>query len=444
MEFLKQNYKTILKYTFLFFLFLIWNMIIQGVNTDELWNYGFSYSIFRGEIPYHDFNMVITPFSPFLFSLPFFIFGHNILVFHIENALLLLVLCVFLFKLVNKRAWYLILFLFFPLSLLYPSYNLLLLLLFVILIYCEENNKSDYLIGFILALAILTKQSVGICLLLPSLYYYKKKDKLFKRFIGFIIPILVFLLYILFTNSFKQFLDLCFFGLFDFADQNGRAFNIFYLITLIMVLGTVYYIKKNPKNLKSYYALMFYSIILPMFDMYHVQIAFVVFLLLILLNYHKEIKINPMIITITSVIGISLITMLDGRYFTNEVIYPNDINHFEYRFIHKENLKLTKEINQFIKKNNDKKIVFLDYNAYYVRIINDMPISYLDLINEGNWGYQGSRKLINEIKKQKNTLFIIDKEELENHQTDKKAIKYVMKHGKKVDKLRFYDVYVLN
>ena len=116
MEYIKNNYKSILKYIFLFSLILVWNLFVQELNTDEIWNFGFSYSIYKGEIPYVDFNMVITPLSPFIFSLLFFIFGPSMLLFHIENALVLTFMCYFLFKMLDKRAWYLILFLFFPFS----------------------------------------------------------------------------------------------------------------------------------------------------------------------------------------------------------------------------------------------------------------------------------------------------------------------------------------
>ena len=126
MEYIKNNYKTILKYVFLFLMFLVWNTFIQDLNTDEIWNFGFSYSIYKGEIPYVDFNMVVTPLSPFIFVIPFYIFGPSMLLFHIEGALMLTFVCYLLFKMLDKRAWYLILFLFIPLSIIYPSYNILL------------------------------------------------------------------------------------------------------------------------------------------------------------------------------------------------------------------------------------------------------------------------------------------------------------------------------
>ncbi len=46
-----------------------------------------------------------------------------------------------------------------------------------------------------------------------------------------------------------------------------------------------------------------------------------------------------------------------------------------------------------MKKNKDRKF-FLNSNAYYFRIANDMKILYMALINVGNWEYNGSDKLL--------------------------------------------------
>ena len=59
----KKKIIIILIFIILFCLFLFWNLIIQPLNVDEVWNYGFAYAISKGEIPYLDFNMVLTPFK---------------------------------------------------------------------------------------------------------------------------------------------------------------------------------------------------------------------------------------------------------------------------------------------------------------------------------------------------------------------------------------------
>ena len=437
MDFIKKNYKIIIKYIFLFCIFLI----VQGVNTDEIWNFGFSYGIFKGEIPYKDFNMVVTPFFPFLMSLPFHIFGLNILVYHIENALLLTLLSGLLFKLLKDKAWLIILFFFFPLSIIYPSYNLFLFLLFVLLILLEKENKSDYLIGFVLGILFLTKQSVGFCMILPSIYYIKNIDKIKKRIISFSLVMFLFIIYLFITNSYMQFLDLCVFGLFDFASSNGQTSDLFFILTVIVIVITLYFIKKDYKDINKYYALAFYSIAVPLFDLYHFQMAFLAFLFLLLYNYKYTLKVKPALLTVGVIISISIVNFYN-TYHGQEINYPNDLKYFNYRLIDKTPVNFSKDIIKFIKDNKDREVIILDYNAYYLKIVSDMPLGYLDLVNMGNWGYNGSEKLLDAVKKKKDAIFLVNRGDLINHQTDKKTLRYVIKNGKKIDSIYFYDVCV--
>ena len=438
---IKKYYKKIILGLFLFSVFLGWNLILAPVGLDEIWNYGFSHNIYLGLIPYKDFNMVITPFYPFLMSLGFHLFGSNMLVFHIEGALISTLFCFLLFSLLGKRAWFIITALFVPVNVSFPSYNIFLYYLMVFLIYLEKNEKSDYLIGFVLGIVVLTKQSVGLCLLLPSLYYIKKFDKIKKRFIGFIIPISIFIIYLVLTGSMYAFLDLCVLGLFDFANGNGKI-TIYFFLFIIMLLITFYFIYKDRRNLTNYYVLSFYSIMVPLFDIYHFVVAFLAFMLMLLFKVKKDI-IKPNLFGIAIIIF--AVICMAGFRFDQKIIYPNNIKHFEYRFIDYDALMFTRKVNEYIKENKDREFVFVGSDGYYFRIINDMRISYIDLINMGNFGYDGSNKLLREIKKREDAIFLVDKAELSPiRQTDNRALNYVINNGKKIGNIDFYDIYVLN
>lgn len=435
--------KVILYSIFLFIIILGFNLFLYPSTLDEIWNYGFSYNILNGDLPYRDFNMVLTPLYSFIMTIPLFIFGNNILVFHIFNVFVIISCFLILYKLLEENAWLCMIIFWAPFSILYPSYNLFLLLLFLILIYLEKTNKNDYLIGFILGLLILSKQSVGGLVLIPGiLYCIKNKKKLISRIIGCLIPCFIFLIYLLITKSFMSFLDLCLFGLFDFAGSNGNYSNFYFYLFIVITLITIIFIIKDKKNIYNYYALMFYSVSIPLFDAYHVQLQLIAFVLLCLLNFNKKIPINCFIIFTLVVLGISF-AYYQSITFNRE--YPNKINHFEYRLLSKNQIDFTNEVNTFIKKNKNYKYMFLDSNGYYFRIINDEHINYLDLINMGNWGYNGSDKLIKAIKKlSSNTMFFIDNSELVGQrQIDRRALKYVIKNGKKIKSVGLYDVYVL-
>lgn len=439
---LDKRYKSLILIIFLFLLFLLFNLTLLPTNLDEIWNYGFSHNLYSGLIPYKDFNMVITPLYPFIMSLGFYIFGSSMLVFHIEHAIILICLCVLLFLLIDKKAWFIVALMLFPVNVSFPSYNIFLYFLLLLIIYLEKEKKSDYLIGFLLGLCVLTKHSVGLCLLLPSLYYIKDLKKVGRRFLGFIVPLFVFIIYLIITKSMIPFIDLCILGLFDFASENGKAFNIYFLLFIIMIGITIYFIVKDRKNLVNYYVLAFYSIMIPLFDIYHFMVAFLAFLVLILSKVKEDI-IKPGLFGI-SIILFATVLLMDSR-FKSKIIYPNNIKHFEYRFIDYDSILFTNKVNDYIKKNSDREFVFLNSNGYYFRLINDMKISYIDLINAGNFGYNGSDKLLKEIKKRKNSIFLVDKSELSPiKQSDKQALNYVIDNGKKIGNIDFFDIYVFD
>ena len=138
--------KTLKKYYDLglvFIFFLGFNLIISPLNLDEIWNYGFTSNIFNGWIPYNDFNMVITPFYPFIMSLLMHIFGNNMLFFHVENASLMTCLYYFIKQLIGKNIYYILPFFIWPINTSMPNYNLFALFLVVLILYLEEKNISQ-------------------------------------------------------------------------------------------------------------------------------------------------------------------------------------------------------------------------------------------------------------------------------------------------------------
>ena len=81
---------------------LIFNLVCLTITGDEIWNYGFAYNIATGLIPYKDFNMIITPLFPILGAIFLSIFGKNLIVYHIFNALI----CTTIFSFIKKnRKW---------------------------------------------------------------------------------------------------------------------------------------------------------------------------------------------------------------------------------------------------------------------------------------------------------------------------------------------------
>lgn len=427
-KFIKKYYIFI----FIFFFFLIFNLIISPLNLDEVWSYGFSNNLYKGLVPYKDFNMVITLFQPFLYSLPMYLFGNSLLVYHLFHTFIITMFFIITYKLIDKKVFIILPFFIFPMNISFPNYNFLLLFLFVLVIYLEKNSRSDYLIGFILGLLFLTKQSVGLSLFLVTFYYIKSR-KFLKRLVGFIGPILIFLIYLFISNSLFSFIDLCILGLFDFSGNS--KFNICFIFTIILLFILILYLKRDYKNIYIYYFIMFISIVIPLFDYYHFMFFFISFLIFFLMNSNIKIKYSYIGIIISIMLFINC--LFDNHININN--YPNKINHFEYRYLDKNYIKYTNDTLDLMEKYNNK-VIFVGIEGYYFKIIKDIPIKYYDLVNTGNYGYNGSLKLLNNIKELDDYVFFIDKDNLGN-QTDKKLINYVLDDCLLIEEGKYYSVY---
>ncbi len=433
--------KPYIKFFIIFLFFLLWNLFINRISLDEIWNFGFAHNIYKSLIPYKDFNMVITPLFPIIMSIPFFIFGSSMLIFHIEWAIILTLIFYLLHNYLKEKSYLFILFMIFPLPISFPSYNMFLFLLFLLIIKLEDIDANDYLIGFILACLILTKQTVGLIMLLPTLYYLNKPKKILKRFIGCLIPGLIFIIYLMLNNNLFEFFNLCFLGLLDFANKNNKGITIFLILGILLLIIIIYLIKKDKKNLKNYYFLAFFSLLIPIFDLYHFEIVFLAFLFIILTQINIKIKLNIKIFTIGIIIGLLLININYSK--DNKFIYPNQIKYFEYRYLSNSYINFTNNINKLINKYKDKEIIFISIDGYYFKIINNIEINYFDLINSGNWGYNGSYNLLEKIKNKKDSIFFVNKGDLNNNQTDKKVLEYVIKNGKVIEEKNNYLIYQL-
>lgn len=447
---MRENKKLILKYVGLFLFFFFSLVFFFNLSRGDTYvNFGFSYAIARGEVPYLDFNMVIPPLSPWFYSI-FLLFSKSILIYYAVQALLLTILFSFLFKLLGKKAWvYLILiFMPFPISMntiLFPGYNFLLLFLLVIVIYCEKEKKSDYLIGFLLGLLFLTKQTVGGLLFLASFYYlFKDYKKVLKRIVGFLVPTIFTFLVLLIEGCFKEFVDLCFLGLLDFGNSNFN-FDLFYLI--VFVLGLVVLIVRiirKPKDISNYYVLLFASCVFPIIDYYHVSLFLGSLFLLILLDL-PDIKQN---IAVHCVLLASTFAVL---WFVFSFLVFKDIklvnyHNFELSLVSKNYDNSVRKLDQYLEV-LDKNIIYLLKGSenYFFKIKSNLDITYFDLPNYGNYGYNGTDKLINKLKQVKDSYIVIDRsifnDENAFQQYIKEASEYVIKCGKLVKKIGVYEIY---
>ena len=435
-NFIKKNSKLIIVFIFTLAVYIFLGFYVN--NGDPTASYGFSHAIKNGEIVYRDFNTVSTPLYAFYCSI-FLLIWDNFLMFIIAQSILVTIMFYFLFKLLGNRAWVvllsMILFKFFGFN---ATYNFCCLVMSVIVLYLEQKYpKKDILIGVFLALAVLSKQTVGFLFILPSfIICFKDYKRLLKRIIGFIIPMSVFFIYLLVTGSLYNFIDLCFLGLFDFGGNNNYLFTFwFYSVVVLLIINIIILIK--DKKITDYYGLMYLGFVLPIFDLNHFAYYFVGFTITVLLHI-KELNKYKMILVVALIIQLTLFNYFMGTR-DNYPVFYKDINHFEYRYNYERDYKEDKKLSEFIDRYIDYDPILIMYYSMSYNISHDRNISYFDIFLYGNHGYNGTKKMINKIKKMKNQYFIINMGEYEdsknqkNNQFNVEIIDYIVKNSTKLE-----------
>lgn len=432
--------KRILFFMFIFIFIVLFNLFLVPNNMDEIWNYGFSLAIRMGEIPYNDFNMVVPPFYPLLMSIPLFIYK-NYLSFVLFHSLLVTTSLSFAYKMYGDKTSLLFITFMFLLNCIYPTYNTFSLFFIIILIFLEKSDfkNKDLLVGLLVSILFLTKQSTGIVLLIPWFIKYKDVD-LKKRFIGFFIPLLICLLYLLINNNLYNFIDQCFLGLIDFSG-NYKSIDYFcvFLFILILIFSIIVTIKKKF-DITNLYLIISYSIFIPTFDSLHFKYVFFLFVLFLINNFVFK-RINFKLVFICLFIGINIISIYK-RYSSNIGVYPNNFDNLNTKYYPSNGIDYINSVNECIK---DDYIIF-DDTAYIYRIINNQKVSYLDLVNHGNLGFNSSNKFIKELKKNKDRKIVINDNTYErikvyDTQLDRDVYLYIIKHYKVVDKCMNFSIY---
>ena len=421
---LKRFFLKNTKYIFLFLLFLF-SLTISFVpyEMDTYANYAFSYALAKGEIAYIDFNLIVPLFGPFLYSIGLN-FSHSIIMLYLEQALLLTIFSYYLFKILNSKAWLFLLILFLPWPLkfpyiLYPGYNFLTILILCILIYMDMTDANDKYVGLFLGIACLTKQTVGFLFLIVNLIYYRKNlKKVLKRFTYFLIPILIFLIYLIFTKSFFAFFNFCFLGMIDFTSTN-KYISIKYLSLILIFLILIYFqFRQSDKNISYYYLMAFVTIAYPVLDDYHTTLLLVAFLLVFLYNSKIKItskKIASLTLGLMTLISI-VFPIISYSIVKNLQIYH--LNNFPFKVLNNTDAKIKKEILNYL---DDKKHIFLLGQGENVlfNIISERKIDYYTILNYGNHGHNGTTRMLNKLEAEKNVYIVVD---TSNQQIEKKGV----------------------
>lgn len=441
---MKNKYITL--FLIVFSLTFIFGFFFYSIYIDEVWNYGFAYSISKGLITYKDFNMVITPLYPFLLSFFINLFGNYLYSMYIFNSLIASLIFIIMFKSFKYKSLIIYPLVLFIIGL---GYNLFATFLaFLIIIFCKYKYKykyTDVILGVLVSFLFLTKQNIGLVFLIPLFFYSKSFKSFILRLVSFIVPLLLFLVYLIINSAFYSFIDYCFLGLFDFASKNTMYFLIWLWLPIVFYL--IYkLIKSKFQDEECMYVLCFQMMAYPLFDIFHFNISFILFIFYFLgkVNFNKF---KQSVYVTLSFVFLIFLTIFSFNGF----VYGNRKNSFLYMRLLGSNvengiLELEDYVyyNSYLFNNDFDNFYVFDDLSYLIKLDMNLQISKYDLINNGNMGYKGEYKIIQELKDKclnNSCMFVLPKNEVDN-QINKSILNYVKDNYNYIDSVNIFDIYV--
>lgn len=410
---------------------------------DELYNYGFSYNIISGLIPYKDFNMIIPPLFNYLLASILLIFGSKLIVYHTILSLMIIAISHICYKKIGLKAIgiYLLL-LIYP----YAGYNIFsLLLLFILLNFNDKKIKNiDIMEALIIGMLCLTKQTLAL-LVIPSIIISKNKKKTLAIYLIFIFS---FFIYLISNNIIIEFFDYCLFGMFDFANKNSTGISLLTIVEILIIISLIYFsIKTKRKDI--IYTLMFQVMALPIVNYIHFIISFIPVIYLLFREFKNNIYLNlfSMVTIISFFIGFNFAVRIGGEdknYLEN---YKVD-NFMKGRVTYSITDDYVDDAKRYIDRYNNYKPYVFGRFSYLMKLNFNVPITKYDIINNGNMGYNGAKRYIEEIDnycKDNKCLFIMNDNEQDisiTIQTNMEILEYIKNNYNGIYNSNLFSVYI--
>ena len=429
-----------------FVFFMILNCcagFFQGTgNTDEIWNFTFGWQASMGHLPYRDFNMLQTPLSAWINGLSMALLGRQVLVFRFNGAILFSLIALAMRRIslrfgADAYASLLPGMIFSALMCtnVFLEYSCLILFFQLVIMNCDMQamdagtgmkKRTLVLTGVLAGLCILSKQTTGVFLCLASLitaFLTNRKDHPWKamecRLSGMCIPCLLFLAYLLFTGTFHDFMDYCFYGIstftakgsYDWYLSTGTGNMLHGILMPVPVLAACILCIQKRKEKEGKTLLIFLILLAgglinmyPITNYYHMTVALgpalcLVPRMLTLMDeklFHKDIfgslvKIVPAGYLLFALCGYAIIgksegmTMLDVPHFKGVMSEP---------FRKEEMELLSPYIEQVLSEGSE--IYILDNTAEYCLIPYDIYHKDLDMFLYGNLGTRTPQECLEE------------------------------------------------
>ena len=489
-------------------LFLVARLTAPATDLDEIWNYNTANAFAMGLIPYKQVSMITTPLLPMVNSIFLKIFFNGIITYRVVMGIIFSLIVLFIYLIIrelsNKRLLSYIC-AFFMGTLLIKNflldYNYLFLLIVLMIAFLEvrDLNKNENFnfnhnlcVGLLTGLAFLTKQTIGLLLIIVvifEVFIYMKKTgfdlkitKFIKligiRIFGMMIPITMFLIYLGVNGAFNDFINYAIKGVKEFSnsipyyrlfDSNdkvvsiiSRLFIIVYIPLFITFILECIKNKKMKDELMNIYILAICSIpviaiIYPISDDFHLIVAsvfaliVVAYLLIFLLNeIDKFVKIDAFYKKLL-LIGLLFIIILIS--FKNAIIERNlnikenvlvPFKHYEGIYVPKYLSNRISDVTDKVRSysNSGRESIIIDAEAAIYDIVLNRYKKNYDMLLIGNIGERGVEKIINEIKDSHNVYYFVKNPQYAlNWQLPEDIIDYIRNNLKYHETVSVFDVY---
>lgn len=489
-------------------LFLVARLTAPATDLDEVWNYNTANAFAMGLIPYKQVSMITTPLLPMINSIFLKIVFNGIITYRVVMGIIFALIVLFIYLIIRelsskKLLSYICAFFIGTLLInkFLLDYNYLFLLISLVIAFLEIrdikknenfNFNHNLCVGLLTGLAFLTKQTIGLLLIIVvifEVFIYMKKTgfdlqitKFIKligvRIFGMMIPIIIFLIYLGITGAFNDFINYAIKGVREFSnnvpyyrlfDSNDKVVSIISRLFIIVYIPLfITFILESIKNKKlndeliNIYVLAFCSIsviaiIYPISDDFHLMVASVCALIIIAYLFILVLKKIDGFIKIDMfykkllLIGILVVIVLIS--FKNLIIERNinvkenvlvPFKHYEGIYVPKYLSNRISDVTDKVRSysNSGRESIIIDAEASIYDIVLNRYKKNYDMLLIGNIGERGVEKIINEIKESHNVYYFVKNPQYAlNWQLPEDIVDYIRNNLKYHETVSVFDVY---
>lgn len=495
-------------FALLLVLFLVARLTAPATDLDEVWNYNTANAFAMGLIPYKQVSMITTPLLPMINSIFLKIVFNGIITYRVLMGIVFALIVLFIYLIIRelsskKLLSYICAFFIGTLLInkFLLDYNYLFLLIVLMIAFLEVrdlkknenfNFNHNLCVGLLTGLAFLTKQTIGLLLIIVvifEVFIYMKKigfDLKFTKFIkligvrifGMMIPITMFLIYLGVNGAFNDFINYAIKGVKEFSnsipyyrlfDSNDKVVSIISRLFIIVYIPLfITFILESIKNKKlndeliNIYVLAFCSIpviaiIYPISDDFHLMVASVCALIIIAYLFILVLKKIDGFIKIDMfykkllLIGILVVIVLIS--FKNLIIERNinvkenvlvPFKHYEGIYVPKYLSNRISDVTDKVRSysNSGRESIIIDAEAAIYDIVLNRYKKNYDMLLIGNIGEHGVEKIINEIKDSHNVYYFVKNPQYAlNWQLPEDIVDYIRNNLKYHETVSVFDVY---